>query len=78
MTDCGNSAFLVCDRIGRIWATPGFFILGGGPPVFVSLLFNFVADATPAGLRSSRFFQLEAAAYVGNTLSYVVSSALGM
>jgi len=62
--------------IELIWATPAFFILGGGPPAFVSLLFNFVADATPPSLRSSRFFQLEAAAYVGNILSYVASSAL--
>ncbi|OIW32352.1 MFS general substrate transporter [Coniochaeta ligniaria NRRL 30616] len=64
--------------IELIWATPVFFVLGGGPPAFVSLhvLFNFVADATPPILRSSRFFQLEAAAYMGNILSYLVSSAL--
>ncbi|KAK6081575.1 ATP synthase F0 [Seiridium cupressi] len=62
--------------IELIWAAPVSFVLGGGPPAFISLLFIFVADATPPTLRSSRFFQLEAAAYIGNILSYVISSAL--
>lgn len=34
-----------------IWLSPTFYLIGGGPAVFITLLLNFIANVSPIQLR---------------------------
>ncbi|KAL4815394.1 major facilitator superfamily domain-containing protein [Aspergillus spinulosporus] len=59
-----------------IYLSPVAFLVGGGPAVGGPLLFVLVADNSPAKLRPTRFFLMEAAAYSGPVLGYMAGSAI--
>ncbi|KAL4786967.1 major facilitator superfamily domain-containing protein [Aspergillus varians] len=59
-----------------IYLTPVFYLIGGGASVGVSLLFVLVANASPAHLRPTRFFIMEASSVSGAIFGYMASSAI--
>ncbi|KAL4738501.1 major facilitator superfamily domain-containing protein [Aspergillus similis] len=59
-----------------VYLSPVAYLVGGGPAVGGPLLYVLVADNSPAELRSTRFFLMEAAAYSGTVLGYMASSAI--